>query len=68
MQTDMVMKEPGVLHLDLKAEEGNCVYTGCSLTIGDLTVHPHSDKLPLTRPQLLIVPMLMGQAFKYVSL
>jgi hypothetical protein len=68
MQADMVMKEPGSLHLDLKAEEGNCIHTGYSLSTGDFKVHPGSNKLPSTRPHLLLVPLLIAQAFKHMSL
>jgi hypothetical protein len=44
-------KELIILHLDLKAA-GDMLYTGHSLSIGDLKAHFHSDTLPPTRPHL----------------
>ena len=78
IQADMVLEVRRVLHLDPKAAEGDCLpqaarrrlefYTGQSLNIGDLKTRPQSDKLPPTRPHLLTVPLLMGQAFESMSL
>jgi hypothetical protein len=43
-------KELRVLHLDLKAAEGEA---GCSLSVEDLKAHPHNDTLLTTRLHLL---------------
>jgi hypothetical protein len=43
-------------------------HTECSLSIRDLKACPHSDIPPPTRPQLLTVPLPLGQAFKFMSL
>ena len=43
-------------------------HTECSLCIGDLKAHLHSNTLPPTRPHLLIVSLPMDQAFKHTSL
>jgi len=58
----LVLQELRGLHLDLEAAEGTGFHTRCSLSIGDLKAHPHSNTLPPTRP------FPMGQAFKHMSL
>jgi hypothetical protein len=63
----MLEKELGVLYLYLQAAEGDCV-TGLSLTTGDFKASPYSDTLPPTRTHLLMVPLPMGQAFRYLRL
>ena len=45
-----------VLQLDPQVADGDLetvYHTGCSLSLGGLKAHPHSDILPLTRPHLL---------------
>ena len=65
----MVLEEPRVLHLDPKVARRRLEFhTGRSLSIGSLEAHLHSDIFPPTRPYLLIVPLLMGQAFKHMNL
>jgi hypothetical protein len=39
-------------------------HTRWSLSIGNFKAHPHSDTLPLTRSDFLIVPLPVGQAFE----
>jgi len=71
VQADMVLeKELRVLHLDPKAARRKFfICTGQSLSArGDLKARPHGDTLPPTRPRLLIAPLLMGHAFKHMSL
>ena len=36
-------------------------HTRCSLNIGDIKTHPHSDILPPIRPHLLIAALPMGK-------
>jgi hypothetical protein len=53
VQADILLeKELRVLHLDLKAAEGDCVPHWHSLNIGDSKLTPR-DTLPPTRPHLL---------------
>jgi hypothetical protein len=50
----MVLEEPRILHLDLKAARRKLSFhTGRNIIIGTLKEHPYSDTLPLTRPHLL---------------
>ena len=75
----MVLEEPRVLHIDLKAtkrrlsstggQEEALIHTGQSLSIGgDLKTHPHSDTLPSTRPHLFPTrPNLLISATPYGS-
>jgi hypothetical protein len=64
-----VQKDSRVLHLDLKAARRRLEsQTGRSLNIGDVKVCPYSDTLPPVRPHVLIVPLLMSQAFKHMNL
>jgi hypothetical protein len=69
-QADLVLKkELRFLHLDPKSEEGDYVHTGCSLSIYKISKpHLHSDILPLTRPHLLIMLLLMSHTFKHLCL
>lgn len=61
----MVMgKELRVLYLDLQMTEGDC---HTRFNIRDLKPRTPSDKLPPTKPHL-IVPLLTDQASKYMSL
>lgn len=62
----MLEKELSVLHHDLQAVQRYC-HTGLNLNIGDLKLSPQSDTHLLTRPHGL-VPLLMVQVFKYMSL
>ena len=41
--------------------------TGDSLSAYNLKASLRGDTLPLTRPHLLIVPLPMGQPFKYIN-
>ena len=53
MQADRVLeKQLRVLHLDLRATEGDCDPRS-SLSILDIKAYLHSDTLPPTRPHLL---------------
>jgi hypothetical protein len=64
MQADMVLEEPRVLHIDLKAAEGDCVpqgsqeetlfHTGQNVNIGELKAHLLSNTLLPTRPYFLL--------------
>jgi hypothetical protein len=65
-----VLEGQRVLHLDIWAPKGACVFypEHRSLNTGDLKVCPHCNTLPLTRPHFLLVPLAMGQAFKDRSL
>jgi hypothetical protein len=70
-------KELRVLHLDPQAAEGNW-HTGYSLNLGKKAPSPANTVIykcratkatpTPTRPCLLIVPLLMGQAFKHLNL
>ena len=60
----MLGKELRLIH---RHQESMC-HTMHSLNIGYHKVCLHSDTLPPTWPSLLIVPLLMGQAFKHMSL
>jgi hypothetical protein len=54
VQADVVLEEPKVLHLDLKAARRRLEFhTRQSLSIGDLKAHSHSNTLPPTKPHLL---------------
>ena len=45
-------------------QQGETVYnTESSLSTQDLKAHPHSDMLPQTSPQFLIVPFPMGHSY-----
>ena len=69
VQVHMVLEKWRLLHLDPKtARERLSFHTGQSMSIGDLKAQPHSDTFPPTRSHLLIVPLLVGQAFKHMSL
>jgi hypothetical protein len=62
MQADMVLEK--LLRdpcLGLQAAAGGHSHSGHSLSIGDLKAHLHSDTLPPTRPQLLIVPLSIAK-------
>lgn len=43
--------------------DGSLLHWVESLSTGGLKVHLHSDALPPTRPQLLIVPLPIGQTY-----
>ena len=64
----MVLEELRALHPDQKIAEETVSHTGYRLNIGELKSHPHSDTLPVTRSQLLIVPLPVEQPFKHLSL
>jgi hypothetical protein len=70
MQANMMLGELRVLHLGLKAEEGDWNFTlGLAWAyIWKVKAHPHSETLCSTRPLLLIVPHPIGQPFKYTDL
>jgi hypothetical protein len=69
----LVLEKLRVLHLDTKVarrklsssgnQEEQLFYTGLSLSTGGLKACLHNDKLPPTRPHLLIVPLPMGQGY-----
>ena len=68
----MVLEEPRILHLYLQVAEGDCegdcVSHWAQLEHRRLQVSPYSDTLPPTSPNLLIVLLSVGQAFKHVRL
>jgi hypothetical protein len=63
---DMVLEELRILHSIPKELETDCLFhTGWRLSIGGnfQSPTPNSDTLPPMRPHLLIVLLLMGQAW-----
>jgi hypothetical protein len=63
MQAGLVLEEPRVLPLDVKAARGRFVCGGRSLSTRSSQAHLHSDTLPLTRGYLLIVPLPTDQSY-----
>jgi hypothetical protein len=72
MQVDVVLVELRVLHLDPKAtrrilssvgSQEEALIPQARLEHTHTHTHTHSGTLTLTRPHLLIVPLLMGQAY-----
>lgn len=68
VKADLVLEEPKVLHLDSKAVRHTPLKWAESLSIGDLKGHHYRKAPPPTKPGILIVPFLMGQAFKHMNL
>jgi hypothetical protein len=69
LHPDMVLeKKLRVLHLYIEAASRDCVPHWHNLSIGDVKACPHSDTLHPARPYLLIMPLPLGQEFKYNSL
>lgn len=73
MQADLVLGESRVLHLNPKTVWSRLLLQAArrrglvGLEYRDFKARPHSDSLPSTRPLFLIVPFLVGQAFKHTS-
>ena len=61
---DIVLEEPRVLHLDLKAERRrlSCAFRG-AWALEDFKACLHSDTLPPARPHLFTSTTSMGQAY-----
>lgn len=57
VQADLVLEEPRVLHLELKAARRRLSSTLGRTSAWDLKAHPYSDALPPTRPHLQTVPL-----------
>ena len=51
-----------------RQQKGTGFHTGLSSNMGTLKAHTHGDTLPPTRPQFLILPLPISQAFKHISL
>jgi hypothetical protein len=52
----------------LRLQKKTLFYNGWRFSIGDLKALPNSTTLPATWPHLLVVPIPLGQAFKYINL